>query len=38
MGTVFTGNIDNDVMNGTWTTTQSNENGIWSLTRSDVSY
>jgi hypothetical protein len=25
-------------MNGTWTTTQSNENGIWSLTRSDVSY
>ena len=38
MGTVFTGNIDNDVMNGTWTTTQSNENGIWALTRSDVSY
>jgi len=39
LGTIFSGNIENDeVMNGTWKITQTNEKGIWSLTRSYVEY
>lgn len=39
LGTVFSGNIENDeVMNGTWNITQSDEKGIWSLSRSYVEY
>jgi hypothetical protein len=37
LGTIFSGNIENDeVMNGTWMVTQTNEKGIWSLSRSYV--
>ena len=39
LGTIFSGNIENDeVMNGTWKITQTNEKGIWSLSRSYVEY
>jgi hypothetical protein len=39
LGTIFSGNIENDeVMNGTWMVTQTNEKGIWSLARSYVEY
>jgi hypothetical protein len=39
LGTIFSGNIENDeVMNGTWMVTQTNEKGIWSLSRSYVEY
>ena len=39
LGTIFSGNIENDeVMNGTWKITQTNEKGIWSLARSYVEY
>lgn len=39
LGTIFSGNIENDeVMSGTWKITQTNEKGIWSLTRSYVEY
>jgi len=39
LGTIFSGNIENDeVMNCTWKITQTNEKGIWSLTRSYVEY
>lgn len=32
-GTSFTGNVNDDDMSGTWNNNQSNENGIWSATR-----
>jgi hypothetical protein len=39
LGTIFSGNIENDeVTNGTWKITQTNEKGIWSLSRSYVEY
>jgi len=39
LGTIFSGNIENDeVMSGTWKITQTNEKGIWSLSRSYVEY
>ena len=38
-GTIFSGNIeDNEVMNGSWNITQTNEKGIWTLARSYVEY